>query len=101
MLASRPGGRSPGEVDAGAAGAGGGGAAAGGAPGALGAAGGGGGAGKAPPGRVLLGLEPPTDGEVRFRGTVLRRTRGEEFSRFRRAVQPIFQDSTASLNPPQ
>ena len=57
------------------------------------------GSGKTTTGRVLLGLEPPTDGEVHFRGSALRRSRSGEFARFRRAVQPVFQDSTASLNP--
>lgn len=57
------------------------------------------GSGKTTTGRVLLGLEPPTDGEVLFRGSPFRRGRGDDFLRFRRAVQPVFQDSTASLNP--
>jgi len=57
------------------------------------------GSGKTTTGRVLLGLEPPTDGEVFFRGASIRRGGGDDAAHFRRAVQPVFQDSTASLNP--
>ena len=57
------------------------------------------GSGKTTTGRVLLGLEPPTDGEVFFRGASIRRGGGDGAAHFRRAVQPVFQDSTASLNP--
>lgn len=57
------------------------------------------GSGKSTTGRLLLGLEPPTAGEVLFRGRPLRALSGEEFRAYRRAVQPVFQDSTASLNP--
>ena len=57
------------------------------------------GSGKTTTGRVLLGLEPPTDGEVFFRGVPLGRSGKDDLRQFRRAVQPVFQDSTASLNP--
>jgi len=57
------------------------------------------GSGKSTTGRLLLGLEPPTAGEVLFRGRPLRTLAGEKFHAYRRAVQPVFQDSTASLNP--
>jgi oligopeptide/dipeptide ABC transporter ATP-binding protein len=48
---------------------------------------------------VLLGLEPPTGGDVFFRGVPLGRGTKGDLVQFRRAVQPVFQDSTASLNP--
>jgi oligopeptide/dipeptide ABC transporter ATP-binding protein len=57
------------------------------------------GSGKSTTGRLLLGLEAPTAGDVRFRGQTLRALSGEDFNVYRRAVQPVFQDSTASLNP--
>jgi oligopeptide/dipeptide ABC transporter ATP-binding protein len=57
------------------------------------------GSGKTTTGRVLLGLEPPTSGEVFFHDSSIQRGRGDDATRFRRAVQPVFQDSTASLNP--
>jgi oligopeptide/dipeptide ABC transporter ATP-binding protein len=57
------------------------------------------GSGKSTTGRLLLGLEPPTAGEVRFRGRSVRALTGAAFREYRRAVQPVFQDSTASLNP--
>jgi oligopeptide/dipeptide ABC transporter ATP-binding protein len=57
------------------------------------------GSGKTTTGRVLLGLEPPTGGEVFFRGVPLSRGTKGDLLQFRRAVQPVFQDSTASLNP--
>jgi len=57
------------------------------------------GSGKSTTGRLLLGLEPPTAGEVLFRGRLVQTLSGDAFRAYRRAVQPVFQDSTASLNP--
>lgn len=57
------------------------------------------GSGKTTTGRLLLGLEPPTAGDVLFGGRAIRTLKGDGFTRFRRTVQPVFQDSTASLNP--
>jgi oligopeptide/dipeptide ABC transporter ATP-binding protein len=57
------------------------------------------GSGKTTTGRLLLGLESPTAGEVFFGGSPLLELNRDAFSQFRRTVQPVFQDSTASLNP--
>lgn len=57
------------------------------------------GSGKTTTGRLLLGLEAPTAGQVIFRGRPLSALAGPARQAFRRAVQPVFQDSTASLNP--
>lgn len=54
------------------------------------------GSGKSTLGRVLLGLQAPTGGEVRFGGEGLER---EVIRRLRREVQLIFQDPYQSLNP--
>jgi peptide/nickel transport system ATP-binding protein len=49
--------------------------------------------------RLLLGLDAPTTGEVRYRGEVLdRRDRGL-LRRLRADVQPVFQDPRSSLDP--
>ncbi len=50
-------------------------------------------------GRALIGLEPPTAGRVLFHGQDLRNFTGEQWQRFRRSVQMIFQDPLGSLNP--
>jgi len=57
------------------------------------------GSGKTTTARLLLGLETPTAGQVLFKGQPLDALVGPARHAFRRAVQPIFQDSTASLNP--
>ena len=54
------------------------------------------GCGKSTLGRTLLGLQPPTEGEVRFEGSLLRRS---EMRRLRRRIQMVFQDPYQSLNP--
>ena len=43
-----------------------------------------------------MGLQPPTSGEVKFEGSLLRRS---ELRRLRRRIQMVFQDPTDSLNP--
>jgi oligopeptide/dipeptide ABC transporter ATP-binding protein len=57
------------------------------------------GCGKSTTGRLLLALESPTAGEIRFRGSPVGALSETQRRAFRRAVQPVFQDSTASLNP--
>ena len=57
------------------------------------------GCGKSTLGRLLLGLIPPTEGEVRFQGEPLQQLRGEMLRALRRQVQVIFQDPFSSLNP--
>jgi oligopeptide/dipeptide ABC transporter ATP-binding protein len=59
------------------------------------------GCGKSTLGRVVLGLEPPTEGRVLFDGQDLSSVRGEKMHQFRRRMQIIFQDPYSSLNPRQ
>jgi oligopeptide transport system ATP-binding protein len=57
------------------------------------------GCGKTTAGRVVLGLMPPTGGEVRFDGTDIFSLSREDLRKTRRHMQIIFQDPYASLNP--
>jgi oligopeptide transport system ATP-binding protein len=57
------------------------------------------GCGKTTAGRTLLGLYPPTAGEIVIDGHNLRTAHGAEMMAIRRKAQIIFQDPYASLNP--
>ena len=57
------------------------------------------GCGKTTTARVVLGLEQPTGGGLRYHGTPVESLDPEARARFRRRVQVVFQDSNASLNP--
>lgn len=57
------------------------------------------GSGKSTLGRLLVGLERPTAGEVWFEGRSLVDLDRKARVRFRRTVQIVFQDPYASLNP--
>lgn len=54
------------------------------------------GSGKTTAARMLLGLQTPTEGVVRFQGRLLAETGPRERARL---IQPVFQDPYSSLNP--
>ena len=57
------------------------------------------GSGKSTLGRIALGLIAPDAGEILLDGRSFARLSRREFRAARTAMQPIFQDATASLNP--
>ena len=57
------------------------------------------GCGKTTVGRLILRLEEPTAGEIRFEGVNLSTASPAELKAMRRKVQVIFQDPYSSLNP--
>ncbi|WP_462324027.1 ABC transporter ATP-binding protein [Desulfoplanes sp.] len=57
------------------------------------------GCGKSTLGQMVVGLLPPTHGDVRFRGKPLWGSGGFDQPDFRRKIQMIFQDPSSSLNP--
>lgn len=57
------------------------------------------GSGKTTIGRVTIGLEPKTSGDVFFDGIDISKLKREELRKLRRRMQVIFQDPLASLNP--
>jgi peptide/nickel transport system ATP-binding protein len=57
------------------------------------------GCGKTTIGRMLVGLEKPTAGMIRFGGKDLAKSSGRDYRRERREIQYMFQDSYASLDP--
>ncbi|SNT65536.1 oligopeptide transport system ATP-binding protein [Asanoa hainanensis] len=57
------------------------------------------GCGKSTLARVLMRLEEPTDGEIRFAGEDVRRMSRRALRQYRRRVQLIFQDPYSSLDP--
>lgn len=57
------------------------------------------GSGKSTLGRLVLGLETPTSGTIRYEGKDITEFKGEEKEDWRRNVQVVFQDTGSSLNP--
>jgi peptide/nickel transport system ATP-binding protein len=57
------------------------------------------GCGKTTLGRLLVGLEVPSDGEIRFRGSVLQGGAHRRPRALQRRIQMVFQDPYASLDP--
>ena len=57
------------------------------------------GCGKTTVGRLILRLETPTAGVIKFEGTDLASLKTKQVKQFRRKAQMIFQDPYASLNP--
>jgi oligopeptide/dipeptide ABC transporter ATP-binding protein len=57
------------------------------------------GCGKTTTSKLILGLEEPTAGAIRFEGQELTRLDRDGLRRYRRSVQAVFQDPYASLNP--
>jgi peptide/nickel transport system ATP-binding protein len=57
------------------------------------------GCGKSTLGRLVLRLDDPTAGEIRFEGADLARLKGDEMLAVRKRMQVIFQDPYSSLNP--
>jgi len=57
------------------------------------------GCGKTTTAKLVLNLETPTGGEIRFDGRVLNGLDGDALKSYRRSVQAVFQDPFASLDP--
>lgn len=57
------------------------------------------GIGKTTLGKIITGLEPPSQGLVLFRGQDINRMKSTEFKTFRSRVQMLFQDPEGTLNP--
>jgi oligopeptide/dipeptide ABC transporter ATP-binding protein len=57
------------------------------------------GSGKSTVARTMLGLQRPTTGSVLYRGRDIATLRGRDRREYRTAVQVVFQDPGASLNP--
>jgi len=57
------------------------------------------GCGKSTLGRIVAGINPPSDGEVHYQGQAVAGMNGKERRAFELGVQMIFQNPMASLNP--
>jgi peptide/nickel transport system ATP-binding protein len=57
------------------------------------------GSGKSSLGKVLLGMEPVSSGEVLWKGKVIDFSDRSSLQNFRRSAQPVFQDPFSALNP--
>lgn len=49
--------------------------------------------------KLVLMLEQPTSGTIRFRGREIQSLQGQDLKAYRRGVQAVFQDPYSSLNP--
>ena len=59
------------------------------------------GCGKSTTGRMVVGLLPPSEGQILYRGQDITAMEKGDYQQYRRAVQIIHQDPYASLNPTQ
>lgn len=57
------------------------------------------GCGKSTLSRIIMKLEKPTEGIIKFNGKDIRNFKGEKLKEFRKNCQIIFQDTMTSLNP--
>lgn len=57
------------------------------------------GCGKTTLGKVIIRLEEPTEGQLLFRGEDVLSLKGDNLKQYRREVQMVFQDPSASLDP--
>lgn len=57
------------------------------------------GCGKSTTAKMILMLEPPTSGTIRFQGQDVHTLSGPDLKTYRRGVQAVFQDPYSSLNP--
>jgi oligopeptide/dipeptide ABC transporter ATP-binding protein len=57
------------------------------------------GCGKTTTSKLILMLDKPTSGEIRFQGQDIHTMASPEFETYRRGVQAVFQDPYSSLNP--
>jgi peptide/nickel transport system ATP-binding protein len=57
------------------------------------------GCGKTTVGRLIVGLEKPTSGTIRFAGADIADLAGEQAAGYRRGIQYMFQDSAAAMDP--
>jgi oligopeptide/dipeptide ABC transporter ATP-binding protein len=57
------------------------------------------GCGKTTVAKMILLLEQPTEGSIRFRGQDVRLNKGRALHEYKRSVQAVFQDPYSSLNP--
>ncbi len=57
------------------------------------------GSGKSTTGKLCLKLTEPTSGSIVFEGVDIAKLHGEELRKFRKNLQMVFQDPTASLSP--
>jgi oligopeptide transport system ATP-binding protein len=57
------------------------------------------GCGKSTLGRLLVSLEPPTSGSIRFQGQEVTDLKGSALRKLRRDIQIVFQDPYTSLDP--